>query len=147
MSDNADIRSLANAAFRFVVAVDGRSMAAFTDCTLPAIDWEIEEIKEGGLNVYTHQLPVRRKAGKISLKNGVGKSDLIQWYLDCMSETFVRKPIAISLLDMSLKPIITWNIEEALPIRWSGPDLKSDANSIAIQTLEFVCGEISVTVG
>ncbi len=145
--DDATSRALTNASYRYVVEVDGQSQAAFTDCSLPAVDWEIEEVKEGGLNTFTHQLPARRKSGKISLKNGVGRSDLVQWYLDCMSETFVRKPIAISLLDSSLSPIITWNIDEALPIRWAGPDLKTDANTIAIQTLEFICGEITVTLG
>ncbi len=147
MSDDSQIRSLANAAFRFVVEVDGSSQAAFTDCTLPGIDWEIEEVKEGGLNTFVHQLPARRKAVKMTLKNGVGNSDIVRWYLDCMSETYERKSIAVKLLDMSLQPIITWNIDEALPIRWSGPELKSDGNTIAIQTLEFICGEISVTLG
>ena len=147
MTDDAGSRALTNASFRFVVEVDGQTQAAFTDCTLPAIDWEIEEVKEGGLNTFTHQLPARRKAGKISLKYGVGRSDLVQWYLECISETYTRKPISISLLDMSLQPIITWNIDDALPIRWSGPDLKTDANTIAIQTLEFICGEITVTLG
>jgi len=147
MPDDANSRSLSNAAFRFIVEVDGQSQAAFTDCSLPAIDWEIEEVKEGGLNTFTHQLPARRKAGKVSLKNGVGRSDLVQWYLDCISETYVRKPIAISLLNMSMRPIITWNLDDALPIRWAGPDLKTDQNTIAIQTLEFICGEITVTLG
>ncbi len=147
MTDDSQIRSLANAAFRFVVEVDGSSQAAFTDCTLPAVDWEIEEVKEGGLNTFIHQLPGRRKAVKLTLKNGVGRSDIVQWCLECMSETYARKAIAIKLLDMSLQPVITWNIDDALPIRWSGPELKSDQNTIAIQTLEFICGEISVTLG
>ena len=69
-------------AFRFVVSVDGEAIGAFTECALPTVEWETEEIKEGGLNTFVHQLPGRRKANKITLKNGVGVAqDLVNWYI------------------------------------------------------------------
>jgi phage tail-like protein len=147
MPDEAQIRSLTNASFRFLVDVDGKPQAAFTECNLPNIEWEVEEVKEGGLNTFTHQLPGRRKAGKISLKNGVGKHELIDWYMQCMSEQFARKPVAITLLDVSHKAVITWNLADAIPINWRGPELKSDATTVAIQTLDLACGEITVKLG
>jgi phage tail-like protein len=142
--DNEKIRKQTYAAFRFIVDVDGQTQAAFTECTLPVIDWDVTEVKEGGLNTYTHQLPGRRKAGKITLKNGVGKSELIDWFLQTMNENFQRKPVAVTLLDMSSKAVMTWNLDNALPLKWTGPSLKSDSTTIAIQSLEFGCGEISV---
>ena len=144
MPDNEKIRKQTYAAFRFIVDVDGQTQAAFTECTLPVIDWEIEEVKEGGLNTYTHQLPGRRKAGKITLKNGVGKSELVDWFLQTMDENFQRKPVAVTLLDLSSKAVMTWNLNNALPVKWTGPALKSDSTTVAIQSLEFGCGEISV---
>jgi phage tail-like protein len=116
MPDETQIRSRTNAAFRFLVDIDGKPQAAFTECNLPNIDWEIEEVKEGGLNTFTHQLPGRRKPGKISLKNGVGKSELVDWYIQCMSEQFTRKPVAVTLLDVSHKAVITWNLADAIPV-------------------------------
>jgi phage tail-like protein len=147
MPDENQIRSLTNAAFRFLVDIDGKAQAAFTECNLPNIEWEVEEVKEGGLNTFTHQLPGRRKAGKISLKNGVGKSELIDWYIECMSEQFARKPVAITLLDVSHKAVMTWNLADAIPVNWKGPELKSDATTVAIQTLDLACGEITVKLG
>jgi phage tail-like protein len=144
MSDDTKIRNQTFAAFRFIVDVDGKAQAAFTECTLPNIDWDVEEVKEGGLNTFTHQLPGRRKAGKVSLKNGVGKSELVDWFINTMSETFVRKAVAITLLDLASKPVITWNLTDAYPVKWTGPSLKSDSNTVAIQTLDLACGEISV---
>ncbi len=137
-------RATTNAAFRFIVDIGGEAQAAFTECSLPSIEWEVEEVKEGGLNTYTHQLPGRRKAGKVSLKNGVGKSSLLDWYIQAMSEKFTRKPVTIKLLDVAYKTVMTWNLEEAYPAKWSGPQLKSDANSVAIQTLDLACGEITI---
>ena len=68
--------------FRFVVDVAGDRQAVFTECTLPVIEWEVEEVKEGGVNTYVQQLPGRRKPARISLKNGVGKSELLKWYFE-----------------------------------------------------------------
>ena len=144
MPDELKIRQQTFAAFRFLVDVEGKTQAAFTECTLPAIDWELEEVKEGGLNTYTHQLPGRRKAAKITLKNGVGKSELVDWFIQTLSENFTRKSVAVSLLDLSSKPIITWNLADAYPVKWAGPQLQSDSTSVAIQTLDLACGEVSV---
>ena len=144
MPDDEKIRKQTFPAFRFIINVDGKTQAAFTECTLPTIEWEIEEVKEGGLNTFTHQLPGQRKAGKITLKNGVGKSELVDWYLESMSESFKRKSVAVTLLDLTHQPVITWNLSDAYPVKWTGPALKSDANSVAIQSLDLACGEISV---
>jgi len=133
-----------NVAFRFVVEVNDKPWAAFTECTLPVIDWEVEEIKEGGLNTSIHQLPGRRKSARLTLKNGVGRNELWNWCIDVMAEKFERRKIEIQLLDTQGKPFAVWQITEAYPIKWTGPQLKTDANAVAIQTIEFACGEIVV---
>jgi phage tail-like protein len=133
-------------AFRFKVSIGEKDQAAFTECDLPPIEWEVEEIKEGGLNSYIHQLPGRRKSGRISLKNGVGKSELLDWYIQTMKEKYQRKKVTITLLDTSYKPQMVWVLDKAYPVKWSGPQLKSDSTSIAIQTLELACSLITVEV-
>ncbi len=132
----------AHAAYRFVVDIDGQRQAAFTECTLPTIEWEVEQVKEGGLNTYVHQLPSQRKPAKITLKNGLGNCEMFDWYVNAMSEVFFRRSLTITLLDSKLEPLATWSIADAYPVKWSGPQLKSDASAIAIETLELVCGEI-----
>ena len=44
---SAVLTEQANPAFRFVVDVEGERQAAFTECVLPTLEWEVEEIKEG----------------------------------------------------------------------------------------------------
>jgi len=133
-------------AFRFVVSVDGEAIGAFTECALPTVEIEVEEIKEGGLNTSIHQLPGRRKAAKITLKNGVGVAkSLMDWYLKTLSEEFSRRKVTINLLDSKLETTMTWDIQDAYPSKWGGPQLKSDESTIAIQELELICGEISIS--
>lgn len=139
----------AHAAFRFVVDVGKKGQGVFTECTLPSVEWEVEEVKEGGLNSYVHQLPGRCKAARVTLKNGIGKSELMKWYIQSLNEGVSKKhrtPVTITLLDSTHNKIMAWNIENAYPIKWIGPQLKTDSNTIAIQTLELVCGAISISM-
>lgn len=132
-----------NTAFCFVVKLGGEKVAAFTECMLPVIDWEIEEVKEGGLNTSIHQLPGRRKSARFTLKNGISKGELVTWCIKVMTERFVRKTMTVELLDAHLNPIAVWEMQDAYPIKWTGPQLRSDASAIAIQTIEFACGEVT----
>jgi phage tail-like protein len=131
--------------FRFVVEIDGIRQGVFTDCTLPNIEWESQEIKEGGLNTYTHQLPGRRKGAKIVLKKGLIRDALLDWYGDMMSERFegVRKTVNITLFNAQHGAVIKWSCENAYPTKWSGPDLKTQDNAIATQTLELACAGVT----
>jgi phage tail-like protein len=132
-------------AFRFIVNVDGVYIGVFTECTLPTIEWDVEEIKEGGLNTYIHQLPGRRKSAKITLKNGIGiGKQMLSWYTKNLSEKFSRHKVTITLLNSLLVPIMVLDIQGAYPLKWTGPQLKTDENTIAIQSLELACGEITV---
>ena len=139
------LRGMVNAAFRFVVSVEGEGQAAFTECTLPTIEWEVQQVKEGGLNTFVHQLPGQRKPSTLQLKNGVGQSGILDWYLESMEGTPERKSVTVALLDTMKETVLTWHLDDAFPTKWQGPQLKSDARTVAIQTLELVCGEITVS--
>lgn len=145
MAQSSKTLAQSHPAFRFTVDVDGERQAAFTDCTLPAIEWEAEEVKEGGLNTFIHLLPGMRKAARFTLKNGVGKSALLDWYIQSLGKTVSRKALTITLLDSEGEAVITWQVEQSYPIKWVGPELQTSSNSVAIQSLEFICGEVTVT--
>ncbi len=139
------VRSNSVPVFRFLVSTGGNSLGVFTECTLPVIEWELEDVKEGGQNNFVHQLPGRRKAARLTLKNGVGKSALMDWFWQLLEGKIVRKSLTVQLLQTqdTNSVVMSLHIQKAYPVKWSGPTLKSDDNSIAIQTVEFVCGEIT----
>lgn len=140
------VRDGVTAAFRFVVSLDGTALAAFSECKLPDIELNLEEVKEGGLNTYVHMLPGQRKPGRITLKNGVGVAkDLKEWYTQAFSEQFTRKRVSISLLNPKFEAVMTLDCQNAFPVKWTGPALKSDDNTIAIQTLELAVGEVTIS--
>jgi phage tail-like protein len=145
MLAGAQLGAMITPGFRFVVSVNGAPIGAFTECTLPAFDLDVETVKEGGLNTYVHQLPGQRRAAKITLKNGVGVGrDLLAFYQAAMDERFRRLEVTVSLLNPLFVPILVLHLRDAFPLRWDGPQLRSEENTVAIQTFELACGEIMV---
>ena len=155
MKINQILRTLTNStpSFRFIVLVNGAPYGVFSECQLPTISWATQEIKEGGLNSDTHILPGRREKATMTFKNGVGTGLMLAWYMMVMNEVFdvpgmgLRRNVTVILLNSLKIPAMTWNVSDAMPIKWSGPQLKTDENSVAIQTLELSCGEIITVPG
>jgi len=150
---SAAARKLADAipSFRFVVSVNDAPYGVFTECTLPIVEWDIQKIKEGGLNTSVHQLLGRRKETTMTLKNGIGTGKFVNWYIDTMNGKFeggknLRRKVTITLKDSLKNDVVTWHIENAFPTKWTGPQLKTSENSVAIQSLVLACGEITVTL-
>jgi phage tail-like protein len=79
--------------------------------------------------------------------HGVGYGTLLmQWFNDAMKEKVMRYNITITLLNPQGEAAMVWFAENCLPFKWTGPALKSDDKVIAIQKLEFTCGEITCNV-
>ena len=129
------------AAFRFMVTVDGINYAAFTEFTLPSLQMETEDIKEGGQNSFSHKLPVRVTVGSATLRQGVSNNfDLLNWYMDMMRGDIqaATRQITVVMFNTAHEPLMTWTFRNAYPVKWGGPAFKTDSNSVAIEELEFV---------
>lgn len=136
--------------FRFSVSIDGINYAAFTECTLPSLQLETDEVKEGGQNAYAHKLAKRVNAGSVTLKHGITKNrELLNWYLQVMQGdiTNATRDVSIIVYDGTHTMLMTFTFRKALPVKWSGPSLKSSDSTIAIEELELAYHgfEVSVT--
>jgi len=137
----------AHPAFRFLVQVDGVGDVYFTECTLPPLEVDLDEQKEGGFNTGTHWLPGPVKAGRITLKGGIThRQEFLHWYRDVFAGHPGRaiRNITVTMLDSLQTPVFALNFTRAFPYKWSGPTLRSDDNSIAIETLELAFAEVVI---
>ncbi|MEJ7679301.1 MAG: phage tail protein [Segetibacter sp.] len=50
----------------------------------------------------------------------------------------------MSLLDEKHEPVFAWKVKNAWPVKMQSADLKSDANEVAIETLELAHEGVSV---
>jgi phage tail-like protein len=140
-------RAETHAAFRFAVQIDGITGAVFTECTLPALEVEVLEQPEGGLNNAVHQIPGRIRGGKITLKRGLtSSSDLLSWYMDIAQGQIEasQREVSIVMYDSTADEIMRWNFSKAFPSKWSGPSFSSGSNQVAIETLELSYQSVDV---
>lgn len=141
-------RALTNAqpSYRFIVQVNGAPYGVFTECEPPSISWETMSIKEGGQNGFVHQLLGRGTEGSMTLKNGVGTSLFFSWFMLVLHGKFtlpamkLRRSVTVTLLNPLKIPMLVWHIQDAFPVEWQGPQLKTSENSIAVQTIKLACG-------
>lgn len=128
------------ASFRFVVQIDRVDHGAFTECTLPNMQIETEDLIEGGQNEYVHKLPIRAKPGPVTLRYGLMRGNyLLDWYMEVLQGNFQNalRTVTVTLHDPKLQPVSVWTFSRAYPIKWSGPTLKAGEQAVAIEVLEI----------
>ena len=124
--------------FKIVVEIDGVEEAGFAECSGLTVETEIEERREGGVNQYVHRLPRGSKYSNIVLKRGVTDSaSLWNWHQKIISGTVESKSLSIVLMDSSGGEKWRWNVQNAFPVKWTGPEFKADGAAVAIETLEL----------
>ena len=141
----AAMRNEVHAAFRFGVQIDGIDEAVFTECTLPALEVDVHEQKEGGYNTGGHFLPGVVKSGRITLKQGLASSaELLKWYRDVAAGNFKEalRNVSVVMYDSTLEEVMRWDFKDAYPVKWTGPTFKSSDSAMAIETLELAYAEV-----
>jgi phage tail-like protein len=124
--------------FRFGVFVGSRPIAGFSEVTGLTMEVETEEYQEGGLNSHTHKLPVRVTQSTVTLRHGLGDSPLLYaWTHPSVYGKFVRLPISVLMHDHEGEPTWGWTLSDAYPVRWTGPELQADGNTVAMESLEL----------
>jgi phage tail-like protein len=133
---------------KFHFQVDwGGSKLAFTEVTGLDMEREIIEYREGSSKEYSKlKMPGLAKYSNITLKRGSFKGDteFYKWWADSKLSTVQRRDITISLLNEEHQPVISWKIKNAWPSKVQASELKSDDNSVAIETMEIVHEGITV---
>jgi phage tail-like protein len=140
--------------FRFVVTLDPAvaylppaqalllpimAAAGFQEVTGLGADLEMTDYAEGGVNGFVHQLPVRHKWSRISLKRGLVRDHgLWWWYQAGLSQSLgARRDGVIVLLTPLGVPAIGWVFRAGLAAKWSGPELKAQESAVALESLEI----------
>lgn len=135
--------------FRFALEKNSCIEGIFTECTGLQTEREVEEYKEGGQNNFVHKFPGRLKFSNIVLKKGMTTSNVLwEWYqVGKEFSTAQYENVFIILYDASGEPLKRWSLTDAFPVKWSGPDLKTDGSNVAIETIELAHHGIELIQG
>ncbi len=128
----------AHLGLRFWVQINSVEIAGFTECSGLTVTTETEDYAEGGLNSYYHRLPKRTKYENLSLKRGIDEGqELYRWYMRTLSGEIKRQSLSIMVYSPLQKEVRRWDLKEAYPVKWVGPDLKTDAGAVAVESVEI----------
>lgn len=132
----------------FYFAVYFSDISAVTDNSFQEVqglssEVELESIKEGGENRFTHRVPGRAKYPNLVLKRGLITfgSILATWCEECLSGEYTTpiepKTLTVMLMDEYQIPLRTWNIVNAYPVKWQVSDFNAMESKLAIETIEL----------
>lgn len=124
-------------AFRFTVSFDDLPPVGFSDCTGLSSEVEVQEYAEGGLNTHTWKFAGRSKQANVTFKRGIVSKVLWDWYRAIASGEFRARNCTIYVHDASgSEDVLEFQLTDAFPVKWQGPDLVAGQNNLAIETME-----------
>ena len=118
----------------------GGSKIGFTEVTGLNIENEVIEYREGSSPDYSKiKTTGLKKFGNITLKRGMftGDNEFFQWLNTVSLSKIERRDVTIALLNENHEPVYIWRVKNAFPTKVTAPDLKSDANEVAVETIEI----------
>lgn len=153
-------------AFSFQVAIgSSRADAAFQEISGLDPKVELEDLVEGGLNAYVHQLPGATKHGNLVMKRGyfIGASPLAKWAGQTVGSTFAapieKKSLTVSLLGpppvsaadpeqaaaaaSGRSVLAAWSVQDAWPIKWEVGPFDSTKNDVLTEAIEIAYATVS----
>lgn len=130
------------AGFRFKVEFSGKNTdmdMSFREVGGLKMQFETEDMREGGEYAFTYRLPVRVKQPNLVLKRGLLKgSELSRWVRDALEDFKIRPLlVTISLLGEDGQPLMVWQAHQAWPVSWEIGGLNAMQNEVIVETLEL----------
>jgi phage tail-like protein len=127
-------------AFSFQVTWGTQQNIAFQEVTGLDTETQAIEYRHSNSKAYSvMKMPGIAKFGSVTMKKGIFVNDnaFWDWYKQITMNTIKRITVVVQLLDQNSKPMMSWTLNNAWPTKISGPQLKSDGNDVAIQTIEI----------
>lgn len=127
---------------RFHFQVDwGGAKISFTEVTGLVMEREKIEYRHSDSKDFNKiAMPGMVKNSNITLKRGKFEGDFdYNTWLDSIANERVnnRRDVIIRLLNEKHVPVAAWSAARCFPVKVMAPDLKSDANEIAVESIEI----------
>ena len=72
-------------------------------------------------------------------------NELWDWYYKVIMGTVERKNVSLVLYACDYSEVMRWNLANAFPVKWVGPNFRSDDNTALVETLELAHEGIEVS--
>jgi len=124
--------------FNFLVEIEGILAGGFSECSGLQVETEFFDYREGGQNDFVHRFAGPTKYPPLILKHGLTQIDgMWSWHQDVVAGKIERRNGTIYLLNKQRIPVMWWDFKEAIPLKWSGPNLRADSGTVAFESVEL----------
>ncbi len=134
--------------FSFKVNWGSQQDIAFQEVSGLDKEVQIIEYRAGNSPLYnTIKMPGIAKYGNVTMKRGIFVKDNIftDWMNQISMNTIARRTVTIMLLDEHQAVTMQWVLNKAWPTKITCTDLKSDANEVAVDTIEIAYEYLVIT--
>ncbi|MEU4156353.1 phage tail protein [Actinoplanes sp. NPDC026670] len=119
----------------------GPARLSFTEVTGLVLEREKIEYRHSDSQGFNRiAMPGLLKNNHITLKSGkfIGDIDVYLWFDAVTTERVAeRREVLITMLNERQLPVAAWKALRCFPVKITAPDLKSDANEVAIESMEI----------
>src|SRR5262245_911352 len=123
--------------FRFLLEIDSIASGGFARVKGLARELRHESYREGGVNEYEHKLITQVSYPVLVLERGLALDDLWNWAQDAADGNVTRKTIRIRLQTEADAKGWAWQIESAIPVKWTVSDFDAQTSPVVMESLEL----------
>lgn len=126
------------ASFNFKLEIEGITVAGFSEVTGLNQESNVIDYREGQEPITPRKLPGLNKFGNITLKRGISPDlSVYNWRKTVTDGDIERRNASIVLHNEKHEEVVRWNLVNAWPSKYVGPDLKANASEVAIESIEL----------
>jgi len=124
--------------FNFKLEIEGLTVAGFSEVTGLNQESNVIDYREGQEPITPRKLPGLNKFGNITLKRGISPDlSVYNWRKTVTDGDIERRNASVVLHNEKHEEVVRWNLVNAWPSKYVGPDLKANANEAAIESVEL----------
>lgn len=124
--------------FRYRLEIDGLEAGGFSEVSGFDASIDVVEYREGHMIPTPIKIQGLNKYGNITLKWGLTASTVLyDWLMEGVTGPVSRKTVTITSIDDSAADCASWQVINAWPCKYTGPDFNATASEVAVETLEL----------
>ena len=123
--------------FRFLVEIEGIASGGFARVKGLSRELKFESFREGGVNDYEHKLITQVSYPVVVLERGLALDHLWKWAQAAADGEIRRRTVWIVLQNEAGRDKWSWEIDHALPVKWSASDLDAQTSPVVMESLEL----------
>lgn len=134
--------------FYFSVTLGEDESVSFQEVDGLESETEIIEYRHGNNPIFSPiKMPGLKKFGNVTMRKGIFVNDnkFWDWFSQIEMNTIERRTVVVNLLDQDGNPKMVWTLNNAIPTKVTGTDLKSEGNEVAVESLEIAYETLAVT--